>query len=55
MPYLKEFERQARPRLASYERIQTKRVLVFVLEVAVGAIVCAGTILLIFSWRGAGL
>jgi hypothetical protein len=55
MPYLKEFERQGRARLADRERIQTKRVLVFVLEAALGAIVCAGTILAIFAWTGAGL
>jgi hypothetical protein len=51
MPYLKEFERQGRPRLADRERIEAK----FVLELAVGAIICAGTILAIFAWTGAGL
>jgi len=43
------------PRLADCEKIDTKRVLVFVLEVAVGATACAGTILVIFAWTGAGL
>lgn len=32
-----------------------RRVLIFSLEVAVGLIACAGAILAIFAWSGAGL
>jgi hypothetical protein len=53
MPHLKQFERRGRLRLADYDR--SKRVVVFVLLIAVGAIACAGTILAIFAWTGAGL
>jgi len=42
------------PRLEDREKIDPKCVLFFVLKVAVGATVCAGTILLIFAWTGAG-
>jgi hypothetical protein len=55
MPALKEFKWQGRQRLTGYKRTNTKRALVFELEVAVGAIACVGTILWIFAWTGAGL
>ena len=42
-------------RLADCEKIDTKRAVVFVLDVAIRAAVCAGTTLVIFAWTGAGL
>jgi hypothetical protein len=42
-------------RLADCEKIDTKRAVVFVLDVAIRAAVCAGTILVIFALTGAGL
>ena len=47
--------RQYRPRVAGREKLGVKRVLAFAVEVAVGAVVCASTILAIFAWTGAGL
>ena len=41
--------------MAERERFAVKRVLVFAVEVATGAAVCAGTILAIFAWTGASL
>jgi hypothetical protein len=46
--------RPYRPRLAEGESIGMKRLLVFALEVVVGAVVCASTILAIFAWTGPG-
>jgi hypothetical protein len=43
------------PRVAECEKSGMKRVLVFALEVAVGAVVCASTISAIFAWTGASL
>jgi len=39
----------------SEAEILKQRVLVFALEMGLGAIACAGTILAIFAWTGAGL
>jgi hypothetical protein len=41
--------------LADCEEIGTKRAVVFLLDVAIKAAVCAGTILVTFAWTGAGL
>jgi hypothetical protein len=46
--------RQYRSRVAERETFGTKRVLVFSLEVAVGAVACASTILAISAWTGTG-
>jgi hypothetical protein len=43
------------PRLSQRGELAMKRVLVFALEAAVGAVACAGTILAIFAWTGASL
>jgi hypothetical protein len=47
--------RQYRPRVAGWEKFGMKRVVIFALEVAVGAVVCASTVAAIFTWTGAGL
>ena len=46
--------RQYRSRVAERETFGMKRVLVFAMEVAVGAVACASTILAIFAWTGTG-
>jgi hypothetical protein len=46
--------RQYRSRVAERKTFGMKRVLVFALEVAVGAVACAATILAISAWTGTG-